>query len=189
MSSFSVVKFVDEVDSDGCKKVDIVPSEWFHDAERKLCWWPPASLVNVTKAVKEGTPPTSNWILCNVRVMGNAGKFDFICTLHLYFLFFKSLYMHFFFYLEAFVCMALYYWKPFFPLLLFLQIYFFFTLYLTCGILYNLCYSNLCKCQGKVASSRVFIRLDGQWEWHKKKKVSGTSIQTRWSLFPSETVS
>lgn len=106
MSSFSVVEFVDEVDSDGCKKVDIVPSEWFHDTERKLCWWPPASLVNVTKAVKEGTPPTSNWILCNVRVMGNAGKFDFICTLHLYFLFFKSLYMHFFFfffYLEAFV--------------------------------------------------------------------------------------
>lgn len=103
MSSFSVVEFVDEVDSDGCKKVDIVPSEWFHDAERKLCWWPPASLVNVTKAVKEGTPPTSNWILCNVRVMGNAGKFDFICTLHLYFLFFKSLYMHIFFYLEAFV--------------------------------------------------------------------------------------
>ncbi|XP_019201955.1 coiled-coil domain-containing protein 8-like [Oreochromis niloticus] len=75
MSSFSVVEFVDEVDSDGCKKVDIVPSEWFHDAERKLCWWPPASLVNVTKAVKEGTPPTSNWILCNVRVMGNAATY------------------------------------------------------------------------------------------------------------------
>ncbi|KAL3971735.1 hypothetical protein ACER0C_025084 [Sarotherodon galilaeus] len=75
MSSFSVVEFVDEVDSDGCKKVDIIPSEWFHDAERKLCWWPPASLVNVTKAVKEGTPPTSNWILCNVRVMGNAATY------------------------------------------------------------------------------------------------------------------
>ncbi|CAI5649423.1 unnamed protein product [Oreochromis niloticus] len=75
MSSFSVVEFVDEVDSDGCKKVDIVPSEWFHDTERKLCWWPPASLVNVTKAVKEGTPPTSNWILCNVRVMGNAATY------------------------------------------------------------------------------------------------------------------
>ncbi|KAL3975396.1 translocation protein SEC63 [Sarotherodon galilaeus] len=28
MSSFSVVEFVDEVDSDGCKKVDIVPSEF-----------------------------------------------------------------------------------------------------------------------------------------------------------------
>ncbi|KAL3999161.1 calcium-binding protein [Sarotherodon galilaeus] len=80
MSSFSVVEFVDEVDSDGCKKVDIVPSEWFHDTERKICWWPPASLLNVTKAVKEGTPPTSNWILCNVSVMGNAGKFDFIST-------------------------------------------------------------------------------------------------------------
>ncbi|KAL3979015.1 nuclear receptor co-repressor 2 [Sarotherodon galilaeus] len=75
MSSFSVVEFVDEVDSDGCKKVDIIPSEWFHDAERKLCWWPPASLVNVTKAVWEGTPPTSNWILCNVRVMGNAATY------------------------------------------------------------------------------------------------------------------
>uniref|UniRef100_A0A669D3U9 Polyubiquitin-B-like n=1 Tax=Oreochromis niloticus TaxID=8128 RepID=A0A669D3U9_ORENI len=75
MSSFSVVEFVDEVDSDGCKKVDIVPSEWFHGTERKLCWWPPASLVNVTKAVKEGTPPASNWTLCNVRVMGNPATY------------------------------------------------------------------------------------------------------------------
>lgn len=61
---------MDEVDPDGYKKVDIIPSEWFKGTERKLCWWPLASLVNVTKAVKEGTPPSSNWIPCNVRVMG-----------------------------------------------------------------------------------------------------------------------
>lgn len=68
---------MDEVDHDGCKKVDIIPSVWFNGTDRKLCWWPPASVLNVSKAVKEGTPPASNWILCNVRVMGNAGNLDF----------------------------------------------------------------------------------------------------------------
>ncbi len=69
------MEFVDDVDPDGCKKVDIIPIEWFKDTDRKLCWWPSSSLVNVTKAVKEGTPPTSNWMLCSVRVMVNAGNF------------------------------------------------------------------------------------------------------------------
>lgn len=77
MPSFSVVEFVDEIDPDGCKKVDIIPSEWFEGTDGKLCWWPPATLLYVTKAVKEGTPPAQNCILCNVRVMGNAGNFDF----------------------------------------------------------------------------------------------------------------
>ncbi|XP_041839519.1 uncharacterized protein LOC121638670 [Melanotaenia boesemani] len=75
MPSFSIVEFVDEVDSDGCKKVDIIPLEWFKGTDRKLCWWPPATLLNVTKAVKEGTPPAKNWILCNVRAMGDAATF------------------------------------------------------------------------------------------------------------------
>uniref|UniRef100_A0A9J8C6V3 DUF4806 domain-containing protein n=1 Tax=Cyprinus carpio carpio TaxID=630221 RepID=A0A9J8C6V3_CYPCA len=75
VSSFSVVEFVDEVDSDGCKKMDIIPFEWFKGTERKVCWWPPVSLSNVTKAVKEHTPPASNWIACNVRVMGNAASY------------------------------------------------------------------------------------------------------------------
>ncbi|KAJ7985692.1 hypothetical protein DPEC_G00343090 [Dallia pectoralis] len=69
------MEFFDEVDHDGCKKVDIIPSEWFKGTDKKLCWWPPASLPNVTKAVKEGTSPASNWILCNVRVMGNAATY------------------------------------------------------------------------------------------------------------------
>ena len=77
MPSFSVVEFVDEIDPDGCKKVDIIPSAWFEGTDGKLCWWPPATLLNVTKAVKERTPPAQNWILCNVRVMGNAGNFNF----------------------------------------------------------------------------------------------------------------
>ncbi|TDH04439.1 hypothetical protein EPR50_G00152720 [Perca flavescens] len=75
MPSFSVVEFVDEIDPDGCKKVDIIPSAWFEGTDGKLCWWPPATLLNVTKAVKEGTPPAQNWILCNVRVMGNAATY------------------------------------------------------------------------------------------------------------------
>ncbi|XP_032365729.1 uncharacterized protein LOC116683328 isoform X1 [Etheostoma spectabile] len=75
MPSFSVVEFVDEIDPDGCKKVDIIPSEWFEGTDGKLCWWPPATLLNVTKAVKEGTPPAQNWILCNMRVMGNAATY------------------------------------------------------------------------------------------------------------------
>ncbi|XP_048023088.1 glutamate--tRNA ligase-like [Megalobrama amblycephala] len=75
VSSFSVVEFVDEVDPDGCKKMDIIPIEWFKGTDRKVCWWPPASLVNVTKAVKEHTPPASNWIVCNVRAMGNAATY------------------------------------------------------------------------------------------------------------------
>ncbi|KAM7406390.1 hypothetical protein PAMP_000769 [Pampus punctatissimus] len=75
MPSFSVVEFVDEIDDDGCKQVDIIPSEWFEGTDGKLYWWPPATLLNVTKAVKEGTPPAENWILCNVRVMGNAGRY------------------------------------------------------------------------------------------------------------------
>lgn len=36
------------------------------------------SMVNVKKAVKEGTSLTSSWILCNVHVMGNAGNIDFL---------------------------------------------------------------------------------------------------------------
>ncbi|XP_034142802.1 coiled-coil domain-containing protein 8 homolog isoform X2 [Esox lucius] len=75
MPSFSVVEFVDEIDPDGCNKVDIIPSEWFKGTDGKLCWWPPATLLNVTKAVKKGTPPAQNWILCNVRVMGNAATY------------------------------------------------------------------------------------------------------------------
>ncbi|KAF1376090.1 hypothetical protein PFLUV_G00227010 [Perca fluviatilis] len=75
MPSFSVVEFVDEIDPDGCKKVDIIPSAWFEGTDGKLCWWPPATLLNVTKAVKEGTPPAQNWILCNVHVMGNAATY------------------------------------------------------------------------------------------------------------------
>ncbi|XP_032365789.1 uncharacterized protein LOC116683560 [Etheostoma spectabile] len=75
MPSFSVVEFVDEIDPDGCKKVDIIPSEWFEGTDGKLCWWPPATLLNVTKAVKESTPPAQNWILCNMRVMGNAATY------------------------------------------------------------------------------------------------------------------
>ena len=74
---FSVVEFQDEVDHDGCKQVDIIPLEWFEGADGTLCWWPPATLPNVTKAVKDATPPAQNWILCNVRVLGNAGNFDF----------------------------------------------------------------------------------------------------------------
>jgi len=74
VSSFSVVEFVNEVYPDGRKKMDIIPFEWFKDTERKVCWWPPASLANVTKAVKEHTPSASNWILCNVCIMGNAGN-------------------------------------------------------------------------------------------------------------------
>ena len=81
MSSFSVVEFVDEVDPDGCKKVDIIPSEWFEGTDGTLCWWPPVTLRNVTKAVKEGTPPAKNWILCNVRVIGNAGNITFLIRL------------------------------------------------------------------------------------------------------------
>ncbi|XP_072573202.1 uncharacterized protein [Paramormyrops kingsleyae] len=75
MSSFSVVEFLDEVDLIGCKTVDIIPSEWFEGTDEKLCWWPPATVLNVTKAVKEGTPPAKNWILCNVRVLGNAATY------------------------------------------------------------------------------------------------------------------
>ncbi|KAG7521915.1 hypothetical protein JOB18_009487 [Solea senegalensis] len=71
----SVVEFVDEIDPGGYKKVDIIQSEWFQGADRKLCWWPPATLLNVTKAVKEGTPPAQNWILCNMSVMGNAATY------------------------------------------------------------------------------------------------------------------
>lgn len=59
------------MDEIGCKKVDIIPSEWSKGTDGKLC------LQNVTKAVKDGTPPAENWILCNVRVIGNAGNFDF----------------------------------------------------------------------------------------------------------------
>ncbi|XP_026111366.1 uncharacterized protein LOC113087402 [Carassius auratus] len=55
--------------------MDIIPFEWFKGTERKVCWWPPVSLSNVTKAVKEHTPPASNWIACNVRVMGNAASY------------------------------------------------------------------------------------------------------------------
>lgn len=77
MASFSVVEFVDETDKDGCKQVDIIPSEWFEGTDEKLCWWPPVGQVNVTKAVKEGAPPAENWVLCNVRVMGNAGNLNF----------------------------------------------------------------------------------------------------------------
>ncbi|XP_039658462.1 uncharacterized protein LOC120560227 [Perca fluviatilis] len=75
MPSFNVVEFMDEIDPDGCKKVDIIPTTWFEGTDGKLCWWPPATLLNVTKAVKEGTPPAQNWILCNVRVMGNAATY------------------------------------------------------------------------------------------------------------------
>lgn len=72
---------MDEVDPDGCKKVDIIPSEWFEGTDGTLCWWPPVTLHNVTKAVKEGTPPAKNWILCNVRVIGNAGNITFLIRL------------------------------------------------------------------------------------------------------------
>ncbi|XDV26361.1 hypothetical protein PO909_030105 [Leuciscus waleckii] len=55
--------------------MDIIPIEWFKGTDRKICWWPPALLVNVTRAVKESTPPTSNWTQCNVRVIGNAATY------------------------------------------------------------------------------------------------------------------
>ncbi|XP_016099609.1 uncharacterized protein [Sinocyclocheilus grahami] len=76
VSSFSVVEFLDEVDTDGCKKMDIIPVEWFKGTDRKLCWWPPGSLANITKVVKEHTSPASNWIVCNVREMGNAATYS-----------------------------------------------------------------------------------------------------------------
>ncbi len=64
-------------ENDGCKKVDIIQSEWFADTDRKLCWWPQPSVTSITKAVRGGLTPASNLLLCNVHVMGNAGNINF----------------------------------------------------------------------------------------------------------------
>ncbi|XP_051560604.1 uncharacterized protein LOC127444956 [Myxocyprinus asiaticus] len=54
--------------------VAIVHCKWFTGPEEDACYWPPGR-VNISKAVKDGLVPNTDWPQFKVRILGKAGNY------------------------------------------------------------------------------------------------------------------
>ena len=74
------MEFIDEIDEDGKKIVDLVPSLWINISESPLmCHYPMRGVSNnkLQTWIKERIPPKNSWKKFAIRVLQGASKFSF----------------------------------------------------------------------------------------------------------------
>ena len=78
--SYVVVEFIDEIDEDGKKIVDLLPSLWINTSESLLmCHYPMRGFSNnkLQTWINKWIPPKISWKKFAIRVLQGACKFSF----------------------------------------------------------------------------------------------------------------